>query len=194
MINPWYAKAIVLVASILVVVIRAPHGSRSRKIPVVKNRKGPIETVLLALAMIAFMLPFIWIASPLLEFADYPLEPIPFLAGIFFLVLGLWLFYRSHKDLGTNWSVTLEVREQHQLVTHGVYRRLRHPMYLAFLIYSLGQALVLPNCLAGPAYGVAMILLIAFRLEREERMMREEFGKDYDAYMAKSKRLIPGVW
>jgi protein-S-isoprenylcysteine O-methyltransferase Ste14 len=62
------------------------------------------------------------------------------------------------------------------------------------LIYALGQALVLPNWLAGPSYGVAMILLFALRVGPEERMMLEEFGKDYEAYMATTKRLIPGVW
>jgi protein-S-isoprenylcysteine O-methyltransferase Ste14 len=194
MMNPWYAKAIVLLAAIVMVIIRAPYGSRSRTVPVVKNRKGPLETLLLTFAWIAFFLPLVWIVSPLFEFADYPLFPIPFITGILCLMIGLWLFYRSHKDLGTNWSITLEVREKHQLITNGVYRRVRHPMYLALLIYSLGQGLVLPNWLVGPSYGIAMLLIFAFRVGREERMMLEEFGKDYEAYMAKSKRLIPWVW
>jgi protein-S-isoprenylcysteine O-methyltransferase Ste14 len=176
------------------IIIRAPHGNRSRTTPVAKSRKGSLEIVLLTIAWIAFFLPLIWIVTPALEFADYPLYPIPLFTGILCLVLGLWFFYRSHMDLGTNWSITLEVREKHQLISHGVYRRIRHPMYLSLLIYSVGQGLVLPNWLAGPSYGVAMILLFAFRVGREERMMLEEFGKDYEAYMATSKRLIPGVW
>ena len=61
-------------------------------------------------------------------------------------------------------------------------------------IYSAGQTLALPNWLVGPSYGVAMVLLLAFRVEPEERMMLEEFGKDYEAYMATTKRLVPGVW
>jgi protein-S-isoprenylcysteine O-methyltransferase Ste14 len=192
--DPRYAKAIIFLAAIVMVIIRAPHGSRSRTVPVVKNRKGPLETLLLTFAWIAFFLPLVWIVSPLFEYADYPLFPIPFITGILCLILGLWLFYRSHKDLGTNWSITLEVREKHQLITHGVYRRVRHPMYLALLIYSLGQGLVLPNWLVGPSYGIAMLLIFAFRVGHEERMMLEEFGKDYEAYMVRSKRLIPGVW
>jgi protein-S-isoprenylcysteine O-methyltransferase Ste14 len=194
MMNPWFAKAIVLAASIMIVIIRAPHGQRSRTVPVAKSRKGSLEIVLLTIAWIAFFLPLIWIVTPVLEFADYPLYPIPLFTGILCLVLGLWLFHRSHADLGTNWSITLEVREKHRLIAHGVYRRIRHPMYLALLIYSLGQGLVLPNWLAGPSYGVAMLLIFALRVRREERMMLEEFGKDYEAYMATSKRLIPGVW
>ena len=130
----------------------------------------------------------------MLAFADYPLHPIPLVSGTLCLAAGLWLFHRSHADLGTNWSITLEVREKHQLVAHGAYRWVRHPMYLSLLIYSAGQALVLPNWAAGPSYGVAMILLFALRVGPEERMMREEFGKDYDDYAAATKRLVPGVW
>jgi protein-S-isoprenylcysteine O-methyltransferase Ste14 len=192
--NPWFAKVVVLLASIAMVVIRAPHGQRSRAIAVVKSGKGPLEIVLLAIAWIAFFFPLIWIATPLFAFADYPLHWLPLLTGSLCLVLGLWLFHRSHADLGTNWSITLAVREKHQLITHGAYRCVRHPMYLALLVYSTGQALVLPNWLAGPSYGVAMVLLVAFRVGPEERMMLEEFGQEYEAYMVRTKRLVPGVW
>jgi len=192
--NPWYAKTLVLVASVVMVVIRAPHGHRSRAVKVVKNRKGPLEKALLTLAWLSFFLPLLWVATPALAFADYPLRPIPLVAGILCLTLGLWIFHRSHADLGTNWSITLEVREDHRLVTEGIYRRVRHPMYLSLLLYSVGQALALPNRVAGPSYLVAMALLFALRVGPEERMMREEFGADYDAYVARTRRLLPGVW
>jgi protein-S-isoprenylcysteine O-methyltransferase Ste14 len=192
--NPWFAKAVVLLASIVMVAIRAPHGKRSRTVPVLRSRKGPLEIVLLTIAWAAFFLALIWIVTPLFAFGDYPLHPIALLTGALCLVLGLWLFHRSHADLGTNWSITLEVREKHRLVTHGVYRWVRHPMYLALLIYSAGQALVIPNWLVGPSYGVAMVLLFALRVGAEERMMLEEFGEDYETYTATTRRLIPGVW
>jgi protein-S-isoprenylcysteine O-methyltransferase Ste14 len=192
--DPWLAKAAVIVSSIVMVVIRAPHGQRSRGVKVAKNRKGPLEIALLTIAWLGFFVPLLWLATPWLGFADYPLRPVPFAAGIVFLAVSLWFFHRSHADLGTNWSVTLEVRENHQLVTHGIYRRVRHPMYMALGLYSLGQALALPNWVAGPSYLVTLGLLVALRLGPEERMMREEFGADYDAYVARTKRLIPGVW
>ncbi len=67
-------------------------------------------------------------------------------------------------------------------------------MYLALILYSSGQALVLPNWVAGPSYLVVFVLLVALRLGPEERMMRDEFGQEYDAYVAGTKRLVPGVW
>jgi len=191
--NPWFAKAVVLLASLVMVVIRAPHGQRSRGVPVARSRRGTLELVLLALAWIAFFLPLIWIVSPVLAFADYPLRLVPLVAGTVCLAWGLWLFHRSHADLGTNWSITLEVRERHQLVTEGIYRRVRHPMYTALLLYGAGQALALPNAVAGPSYGVAMALLVALRIGPEERMMLEEFGNAYSEYMARTGRLLPGL-
>ena len=190
----WFAKAVILASSIVMVIIRAPHGQRSRSVKVVKSRKGSLEVALLTIAWLGFLVPLIWIATPLLAFADYPLRPVPFVTGTLGLAIGLWLFYRSHADLGTNWSITLEVREKHQLITQGIYRHVRHPMYLALVLYSLGQAIVLPNWIAGPSYLIAFVLLFAFRVHREERMMLDQFGKDYESYMARTKRLIPGVW
>ena len=192
--NPWFAKAVILLANVAIIVIRAPHGHRSRTVRVVKSRRGPLEAVMLTFAMGTFFFTLVWIATPLFAFADYPLRPLPFVAGVLTFATGLWIFYRSHADLGTNWSVTLELRERHRLVTHGIYRWVRHPMYLALLLIATGQALALPNWLVGPSYLVAMLLLVALRLGPEERMMREQFGKDYEAYAATTKRLVPGVW
>jgi protein-S-isoprenylcysteine O-methyltransferase Ste14 len=190
----WYAEAVVLLGSALIVIIRAPHGGRSRKIPVVRSLKGPRETLLLAVAWVAFFLPLVWVVAPVFDFANYPLHPVPFGLGIACMAVELYLFHRSHADLGRNWSITLEVRDKHELITHGLYARVRHPMYLALLIYSLGQGLVLPNYVVGPSYGAAMLLMFAFRVGPEERLMLEEFGEKYAAYRATTFRLIPGLW
>jgi protein-S-isoprenylcysteine O-methyltransferase Ste14 len=176
------------------VVIRAPHGRRSRGITIARSCRSKRELVLLALAWTGFFVPLIWVASPAFSFAEYPLRPGPLVAGIACLVVGLWLFHRSHADLGTYWSVTLEVRENHRLITQGIYRHVRHPMYSALFLYAIGQALVLPNWVAGPSYFVAFGILFALRIGAEERMMLEAFGDEYAAYMARTRRLVPGVW
>jgi protein-S-isoprenylcysteine O-methyltransferase Ste14 len=192
--NPWYARAVVIAASVAMVVIRAPHGSRSRKVKVVRSRKGTLEVVLLAMAWLSFFLPLLWVFKPIFRLADYPLHSVPFALGTLCFVAGLWIFRRSHADLGDFWSITLEVREKHRLVTEGIYRRVRHPMYLGLFVYSLGQALVLPNWIVGPSYAVGFGLLFALRIGAEEKMMREEFPEEYAAYAARTKRLIPGIW
>src|SRR5713101_8860957 len=179
--NPWIAKALVLAATVVLIAIRAPHGRRSRSGRVGKSHKTPLETGLLALAWIAFFIPLIWVASPAFSFAEYPLRSGPLSLGVMCFVIGLWLFYRSHADLGTNWSITLELREQNRLITRGVYRRVRHPMSSALILYSVGQALVIPNWVAGPSNLIAFGVLFALRVRAEERMMIDEFGDDYTA-------------
>ena len=192
--NPWIAKAVILAASVAMVLIRAPHGRRSRRVKVARSDKGPREVALLTLAWIGFLIPLIWVASPLFSFAEYSLRPWPFGAGVLCLAVGLWWVNRSHSDLGTYWSVTLELRENHRLITRGVYRYVRHPMYAALFLYSIGQALMIPNWIVGPSYLVAFGILFALRIGAEERMMLEAFGNEYTAYRARTKLLVPGIW
>jgi len=192
--NPWMAKAVVLAATAVMMAIRAPHGRRSRRVKIAKSGQTSLETGLLVLAWVGFFVPLIWVATPAFSFAEYPLRAAPLAAGVACLAIGLWLFYRSHADLGTNWSITLEVREGHRLVTQGVYHRVRHPMYSALLLYSLGQALVIPNWVAGLSNLVAFVILLALRVGPEERMMAQQFGNEYAQYAARTSRLIPHVW
>ena len=88
--NPWIAKAVILVASVMMVVIRAPHGRRSRGVKVAWSCKGPLEVALLTLAWMGFLVPLIWVVSPVFSFAEYSLLPWPFGAGVLCLVAGLW--------------------------------------------------------------------------------------------------------
>ena len=192
--NPWIAKAVVLAATVVMMAIRAPHGRRSRRVKVIKSHKTPLEAVLLILAWVGFFVPLVWIASPLFSFAEYPLRRGPLILGVMCFVIGLWLFYRSHADLGPNWSMTLEIREQHGLITQDVYRRIRHPMSSSLLLYAVAHALVIPNWVAGPSNLVAFAVLFTLRVRPEERMMLEQFGDEYTAYMARTERLVPGVW
>lgn len=192
--DPWYAKTLLLMGSVMIVAIRAPHGQRSRTVPVAHRRQGGIERTLLALAWVAFFLPLLWVFTPWFGFADYPLRPLPLGLGALAVALGLVLFHRSHADLGTNWSITLEVREGHRLVTHGVYRQIRHPMYTALLLHGAGLAVAVPNWVAGPIYLVVMALLVACRLGPEEALMRATFGAEYEAYASRTRRLVPYVW
>src|SRR6266511_2222684 len=140
------------------------------------------------------ILPFVYVISNAPQFANYPFRPWQAWLGAAVFAASLWLFYRTHKDLGRNWSVTLEVREQHALVTTGVYRRVRHPMYSAFWLWALAQALLLPNWIAGPAGLIGFGTLFFLRVGREEALMIETFGEEYRRYMARSWRLLPGIY
>src|SRR6202165_1817651 len=184
--NPWIAKAVVLAATVVMMAIRGPHGQRSRSVKVAKSHKTALETGLLVFGGVGFFLPLVWVTSPAFRFAEYPLRAVPLAAGVMCYVIGLWLFYRSHADLGTNWSITLEVREGHRLITHGVYRWVRHPMYSGLALYAVGEALVIPNWVAGASNVVAFAVLLALRMGAEERMMAQQCGGEYAAYSART--------
>jgi protein-S-isoprenylcysteine O-methyltransferase Ste14 len=191
----WIPKATLILGIVAVVAIRAPHGRRSSQVKVIKSKRGRLEIVLLSVMWLgSVILPLLWVPTPVFSFADYPLHPAQYAAGVVLFSLGLWLFHRSHVDLSTNWSVSLDIRENHALITSGVYRRLRHPMYSAILLQAIGQALVAPNWIVGSFYLCASILMFSFRVGPEEQMMLQQFGDKYAIYMTKSQRLIPGIW
>ena len=193
--NPWIGNTAFLLGLVVFVAIRVPHDKRSKETKIAESHKGAVEVTLLALmGMGGFVLPLVFILSSLFSFADYALRLLPLLGGIMCLGFSFWLFHRSHADLGTNWSNSLELRENHQLIITGIYKSIRHPMYAAIFVYAIAQALLLSNWLAGPGCLAAFVLMLVFRLRPEERMMLERFGRPYQDYVAKTKRLIPGIW
>ena len=61
------------------------------------------------------------------------------------------MFRKTHLALGKYWSVSLDIRDGHRLITDGIYTKVRHPMYSAFWLMALAQALLIPNWFAGMA-------------------------------------------
>lgn len=193
--DPLYGTLLFFAATIASVVIRAPHANRSKTIKVVRQARPPIDVALLvAMGVAVLLLPLLYALTPVLAFADHALPAWAFWTGAVVVVLWLWTFHRSHADLGTNWSVTLEVREGHRLVTHGIYARVRHPMYTSLFLNAFAQLLLLANWIAGPAMLVVFTVMFATRLQREERLMHDTFGTEYATYAERTKRLIPGIW
>lgn len=99
--NPWFGKAIIIASSLVMVIIRAPHGRRSREELVVRSRKGVVESTLLAFAWLAFFVPLFWVGAPVFSFADYPLRLTALFFGVGCLAVGLWLFGRTQISART---------------------------------------------------------------------------------------------
>lgn len=176
-------------------VIRLPYSLRNRRNVIVESRRGPDEAVLMAAMFITMMiLPLAHLATGGFAFADYVLPGWAVAAGVFLEVPSLLVFWRSHADLGRNWSPGLEVRDGHTLVTHGIYRRIRHPMYAAIWLSVLAQPLLIHNWIAGflvlPAFAAMWII----RVPREEAMLRRRFGTDWDGYCRRAGRVAPRFW
>lgn len=193
--TPFAAEVIWLIGVVGWFVIRYPHQRRSRRTPKRLRSDRTRELVLMAISSTGLeIIPALYAATGVPAFADYAFRPWQAWLGAAVFAGSLWLFYRTHKDLGRNWSVTLEVREKHTLVTSGVYSRVRHPMYSAFWLWALAQALLLPNWIAGPAGLVGFGTLFFLRLGREERLMSETFGEEYRRYAARTSRIVPWIF
>ena len=173
-------------------IIRHPFERRARKAQTIRSFFGGREWGLLAVAFVGlWIVPGVYALTGLPRVLDRPVVPSIAYLGVAVLCGALALFYRSPRDLGRNWSISLEIRSEHRLVRTGVYRLIRHPMYSSFFLLALAQLLLLPNWLAGASGLVGVGLLYTFRIRQEERMMLERFGADYRDYMASTKRLVP---
>jgi protein-S-isoprenylcysteine O-methyltransferase Ste14 len=175
-------------------IIRHPFERKAKKVGVSKSLFGRRESSILGFAFLGlFVIPALYALSGFPASLDRPFIPVITWLGLVALCAALWLFRRSHKDLGRNWSISLQLREQHALVKTGVYRFIRHPMYSSFFLLAVAQMLLLSNWFVDAAGLLGAGGFYAFRIRREEEMMLESFGDEYRAYMAETKQLIPWV-
>ena len=193
--TPTIAKAIYVLMAVSWYVIRFPYARRAARTPVQSSRRGAREIALLLISLTGMgVLPIGYAATGLPQFADYPFRPAQAWAGLAVAVVALAMFTATHRALGRYWSVSLDVREGHQLATEGVYRYVRHPMYTAFWLWAVAQALLLPNWVAGLSGLIGFGILYFLRVGQEEKMMVDTVGDAYRGYMARTKRLIPGIY
>ena len=95
--------------------------------------------------------------------------------------------------LGPRFSGLVAIQPGHTLVTSGIYRVVRHPSYLGLLVNSLGWALAFRSGV-GLLLTALLIPPLLARMHAEERLLRAQFGGEYDAYRARTSRLIPGLY
>jgi protein-S-isoprenylcysteine O-methyltransferase Ste14 len=176
-------------------VIRYPFERRARRVRIVAGGRSSSDTVGLASALLGLaILPGFYVATGIPGAADRPTSAWAVALGTIIFCSALWIFRRSHKELGRNWSITLEIRERHELVSAGPYAWVRHPMYTSFMLMGLGQAFLLPNWVAGISGLIGFAVLFLLRVDKEERMMLENLGSQYRAYMERTKRIFPYLY
>lgn len=179
-----------LVGYVVFVAIRGAYDRGDRRAGASKRDLQEI----LVMACVGFGMmatPLVFIATPWLDSANFDAPLWAPVLGVAVMAGALILFWRSHADLGQNFSRTLEVQERHALITRGVYARMRHPMYAAIWLFAAAQALLLPNWIAGLAGLVGFAPMYFLRTPREEQMMIDAFGPEYTAYMKRTHRIFP---
>jgi protein-S-isoprenylcysteine O-methyltransferase Ste14 len=114
------------------------------------------------------------------------------LAGIALLVAGVVLMLLGYRALGRNLTAMPRPRPAGDLVDTGIYASVRHPIYGGIILGSLGWSMGWLSLLALP-FALALAVYLDLKTRREESWLRERF-RTYDAYAARTRRLIPWVY
>ncbi|MBV8410625.1 MAG: isoprenylcysteine carboxylmethyltransferase family protein [Alphaproteobacteria bacterium] len=104
-------------------------------------------------------------------------------------ILRLWPVF----VLGRRFSGLVAIQPGHTLVTAGIYSTIRNPSYLGMMVLSVGWALAFRS-LVGVALALLTLVPLIARIRAEERLLRSQFGHEYEAYCARTWRLVPGVY
>ncbi|MCK5330377.1 MAG: isoprenylcysteine carboxylmethyltransferase family protein [Candidatus Marinimicrobia bacterium] len=187
--NPF--KIIYLAGFIIITVVRKIFTARLRNEKLAVDNKSVLDITFLALNGIGMIIPLIYVFIVKLDFADYSRpDLVGYLGAVLFLIAS-WLLYRSHADLNRNWIPIVGLRPDHKLITTGVYKKIRHPMYSAHMIWAIAQAMILPNWIAGFSFLIVLTPHIFIRMGVEEKLLVEQFSDEYQDYMNRSGRLLP---
>ena len=152
----------------------------------------PLTLVFLATGFIVALLDFIFLQNMIFQLYG--------LIGLSLLIIGGYLRYKIRYELRNKAgfkslasTARLQIVENHQLITDGFYKHVRHPLYLGETIRNFGFVLIFSSI-----YGVIFIavgtIFLLYRIEIEEKMLIEEFNEDYIEYQRNTKRIIPYIY
>jgi protein-S-isoprenylcysteine O-methyltransferase len=149
-----------------------------------------LQSIGLMLAIIAaFLLPRL----PMFSFLNVAsINPVIDSFGVTLCAAGMILLVWARQHLGRNWSQTVSIKIEPELVTSGPYHYVRHPMYTGGLIACIGSAIV-----CGGAWILLLVILgsiFFWRVGAEDKLMAQQFPNEYPEYEKRTKALIPFVW
>lgn len=155
------------------------------------KRVVAVQTFLLFLSTVALIILLIkpgWMIWSLFSFPNW-LRWVGVVLTTFGTILILW----THVALGKNFFGGAKIRQGHELVVDGPYRWVRHPMYTAFILLGFGYLFLSTSWFVGLTWLSGTIIVLGTRLKTEEKMMLEQFGDEYRAYMLGTGRFLPNL-
>ena len=113
-------------------------------------------------------------------------------AAAILCLCGLGFCFWARAVLGRNWSGTITLKENHELIVRGPYRLVRHPIYTGLLAMVIATA-IQQGHIAGMIGLILIFVSLWIKLNNEEEVMRTQFPDQYAAYRERVKRIIPFV-
>ena len=146
--------------------------------------------VVIGLVLGAVLMLAPWLLGSFFGQRFLPVSDAPYFAGLALLVFGVYWAFWARATLGANWSGRVTIKEDHELVTGGPYRFVRHPIYTGVLFAFTGTALALGYVGNLFALGI-MLAIFIFKMRMEERVLEGHFGTKYADYRRGTKAIIP---
>ena len=112
--------------------------------------------------------------------------------GVVFVAVGALFGVWARLIIGTNWSSAVTLKENHELVRHGPYAVVRHPIYTALFTMGLGTVVQQGTLLSAVIFIVAVLFFVV-KIRSEERLMSDAFPNEYPEYRRTVKAIIPFV-
>ncbi|MBD2701750.1 isoprenylcysteine carboxylmethyltransferase family protein [Spirosoma sp. BT702] len=176
-------------------------GQLIRQYVVRKNPAGKLvksvnidrELLMYRIGTLLFIIPIFYALTTWLDFAGFYLPNWIRWVGFGVSLLGVVVLVLSHQALGRNWTGQLHIQENHVLIIRGIYRYIRHPMYLSFLLAAIGTLLLSANWFIGVPPFIWFWAMYLGRVNHEEQMMLDAFGEPYRVYMRSTGRLLPKI-
>jgi protein-S-isoprenylcysteine O-methyltransferase Ste14 len=139
----------------------------------------------------AWMVHRLWF-SPIVPLPGL-LQVIPDVLAVALSVLALFVALNSIRALGKEWSFEARLVEGHRLVTAGPYGWVRHPIYAAMLGMLVATALVVSHWIGLLAAVTFFAIGTTIRIRSEERLLRNQFGEEFEAYARRVPAILPGL-
>lgn len=157
------------------------------------QRLEPLASRLLRICMFAIAISLLAttrIPLPWLYLQLWPIGLWPFWLGAAVLIAGLLFAVWAREHLGNNWSRSVTIKQDHELITTGPYALVRHPIYTGILIGFLGTAIAVSQ-VRGLIVFILIFVSLWLKLRMEEQWMRSQFGDTYVNYTHQTAALLP---
>lgn len=188
------ARIVLIIVFSLFSIMRAAYYRKARRagqITVIEEhrRYSILLSVFICYEVFTFFM-HVWFPQAL-AWAAVSLPAWSRILGIILGVASLVWFAWIHRSLGSNHSARLRIKDRQALVTDGPYRQIRHPMYSAFYLLHIAVFFLTANWFIGVTWLAGLSITVLMRVRREEEMLLQRFGEEYNSYMASTGRFLP---
>lgn len=114
------------------------------------------------------------------------------ISGFLILITGIVLRFIGLSTLGKNFSATIEIKEESKLIVNGIYKYIRHPLYLATLLIAISGCIVF-SCLFTWVFVILTLVGVVLRIKSEEDFLSAHF-QEFGEYKKRTHKLIPFVY